>query len=281
MPYTIRPISREEFSTAVDLAAAEGWNPGLHDADAFYPTDSEGFLAGFLDGEPIAYVSAVRYGESFGFIGFYIVLPEHRGKGYGMEIFRAALDRLDGRVIGADGVFERLSDYESIGFRLAYRNIRFRYRVTGEEKSSLPSLRPLFKVPFNALLAYDTDCFPIGRETFLKHWIALPDSYGAAVVEEGGLRGYGMIRSCREGYKIGPLFADDATIAEEIFLELCTFANAGETIFFDIPEVNGPGMAIAERYGMEQAFGTGRIYMNGEPEVDLGRVFGVTSFELG
>ncbi len=281
MPYTIRPISREEFSTAVDLAAAEGWNPGLHDADAFYPTDPEGFLAGFLDGKPIGYVSAVRYGDAFCFLGFYIVLPEYRDKGYGIELFRAALEVAGDRIIGGDGVFERLEDYESIGFRLAYRNIRFACRVTGEEKSSLTSFRRLTDLPFNALLAYDTDCFPTERETFLKHWIALPDSYGAAVVEGEAIRGYGMIRSCREGYKIGPLFADDAMIAEEIFLELCTFANAGETVYFDIPEVNGPGMAIAERYGMEQVFGTGRIYMNGEPEVDLGKVFGVTSFELG
>lgn len=281
MPYTIGPLTRTEFTTAVDLAAAEGWNPGLHDADAFYPTDPEGFLGGFLDGEPVAYVSAVRYGESFGFIGFYIVLPEYRGKGYGMEIFRAALDRLEGRIIGADGVFERLSDYESIGFRLAYRNIRFAYEVTGREKGSLTTYQLLADVPFNDLVAYDTLCFPTERTTFLKRWTELPDSYGVAVVEEGAIRGYGMIRACREGYKIGPIFADDAAIAEGIFLQLCTFAGAGETIYFDIPEINGPAMGIAEKYGMREAFGTGRIYMNGEPEVELAKVFGVTSFELG
>ena len=281
MPYTIRPLTRTEFTTAVDLAAAEGWNPGLHDADAFYPTDPEGFLGGFLDGEPIAYVSAVRYGESFGFIGFYIVLPEHRGKGYGMEIFRAALDRLEGRIIGADGVFERLSDYESIGFRLAYRNIRFAYEVTGRETGLLTTYQLLSEVPFNDLVAYDALCFPTERTTFLKQWTGLPDSYGVAVMEEGAIRGYGMIRACREGYKIGPIFADHAAIAEEIFLQLCTSADAGETVYFDIPEINGPGMAIARKYGMEEVFGTGRIYMNGEPGVDSAKVFGVTTFELG
>lgn len=118
--------------------------------------------------------------------------------------------------------------------------------------------------PLDSLVAYDTPCFPTERSTFLKNWITLPDSYGVAVLEEDRIGGYGMIRACREGYKIGPLFAD-----------------AGKTVYFDVPEINEPGMAIAGRYGMEQVFGTGRIYMNGEPEVELGRVFGVTSFELG
>ncbi|MEO0870293.1 MAG: GNAT family N-acetyltransferase, partial [Cyanobacteria bacterium J06642_11] len=76
--YHIRPMARHELDIAVAWAAAEGWNPGLHDADCFYPADPTGFLMGFLDGEPVASIAAVRYGETFGFIGFYIVKPEHR-----------------------------------------------------------------------------------------------------------------------------------------------------------------------------------------------------------
>ena len=29
----IRPLTREEFDVAVEWAAAEGWNPGLHDTE--------------------------------------------------------------------------------------------------------------------------------------------------------------------------------------------------------------------------------------------------------
>ncbi len=80
--YQIRTMTRGELEVAIAWAAAEGWNPGLQDADCFYGTDPTGFLMGFLNNEPIASISAVKYGESFGFIGFYIVKPGFRGQGY-------------------------------------------------------------------------------------------------------------------------------------------------------------------------------------------------------
>ena len=79
--YQIRTMSRQEVQLAVDWAAAEGWNPGLHDAALFYAADPQGFLAGFLGDRLIATISAVRYRQDFGFIGFYIVTPEFRGHG--------------------------------------------------------------------------------------------------------------------------------------------------------------------------------------------------------
>jgi predicted GNAT family acetyltransferase len=41
---------------------------------------------GFIDNEPISSISAVAYNKDFGFIGSYIVKPEYRGKGYGIQI---------------------------------------------------------------------------------------------------------------------------------------------------------------------------------------------------
>jgi len=35
-------MSRQELDLAVDWAAAEGWNPGLHDANCFYAIDPTG-----------------------------------------------------------------------------------------------------------------------------------------------------------------------------------------------------------------------------------------------
>jgi len=73
--YTIRTMTRQEVNIAIAWAAEEGWNPGLHDADCFYAADPSGFLVGLLGDEPIATISVVKYGNSFGFLGFYIVKP--------------------------------------------------------------------------------------------------------------------------------------------------------------------------------------------------------------
>src|SRR5260221_1744673 len=122
---TIATMTRAEVDFAVGLAASEGWNPGLHDATPFHATDPEGFLVGRVDGEPIGCISAVSYGGTFGFIGFYIVVPRERGKGHGFALWRAAMARLARHNIGLDGVLAQQANYRRSGFRLAYSNIRF------------------------------------------------------------------------------------------------------------------------------------------------------------
>src|SRR6478609_7753734 len=84
-------MAAKEVAFAIDLAANEGWNPGVHDAAVFHAADPQGFLIGRVDGRPVGCISAVSYEGRFGFIGLYIVLPEHRGKGYGIEMWRAAM----------------------------------------------------------------------------------------------------------------------------------------------------------------------------------------------
>jgi len=77
-------MTLDEVSIAIDWAANEGWNPGIYDAECFYSVYCNGFLVGFVDDEPVAVISVVKYGYSFGFLGFYLVKPKYRGKGYGI-----------------------------------------------------------------------------------------------------------------------------------------------------------------------------------------------------
>ncbi len=130
--YIIRTMTRKEVDLAIEWSAQEGWNPGIRDAECFYSADPSGFFIGLLNDEPIAVISVVKYGESFGFLGFYIVKPEYRGKGYGIQIWNAGLKYLEGRNVGLDGVVAQQNNYKKSGFKLAYRNIR--YEGYGGEK---------------------------------------------------------------------------------------------------------------------------------------------------
>jgi ribosomal protein S18 acetylase RimI-like enzyme len=116
--YEVRTMTRAEVDLAVDWAALEGWNPGLHDADCFYETDPNGFFIGMLNDEPIGYVSAVSYGESYGFIGFYVVKPDYRKQGFGIPLWNKAMEHLSGRNIGLDGVVAQQDNYKKSGFQL-------------------------------------------------------------------------------------------------------------------------------------------------------------------
>ena len=120
MGYEIRPAKKEEMKIMVEWAAKEGWNPGLHDIDAFYEIDDKGFYLGFLDNQPISSISAVTYENKFGFLGFYIVKPEFRGLGYGLRLWKEAIKHLPNQNIGLDGVEDQQENYKKSGFKLAY-----------------------------------------------------------------------------------------------------------------------------------------------------------------
>jgi len=189
MRLQIRSMPLEEIDLALDWAAAEGWNPGLQDAVPFRAADPEGFLIGQIDDTPVAIISAVRYAESFGFIGFYIVHPAWRGQGHGWAIWQAAMARLAGRTIGLDGVPAQQDNYRRSGFE------------------------------------------PAG--------------------------------------------------AERLFTALRADVAGEEPVFLDIPACHPAAVALVERHGWRPVFETARMYAGPAPQLDLARIYGVTSFELG
>jgi GNAT superfamily N-acetyltransferase len=276
--FKIRKMSREEVEFAVEMAATEGWNPGTHDGKIFYETDPEGFFMAEVSGKPVGCASAVAYDDSFGFLGFYVVKPEFRGRGIGTKLTEKCLKYLGDRNIGLDGVVENEEKYQKImKFRSFYSNLRFEGRGGGKVPDGLTKLST---VPFEALLDHDRKMFPALRSSFLEKWIKQPDSCSFAAVEAEKLKGYGVIRKCWQGYKIGPLFADSPEIAEKILLALKASV-PGESVYLDVPEPNKEAMRIAEKYRMTVMFKTIRMYSREEPEIKLENVYGVTSFELG
>src|SRR5262245_18570462 len=123
--YEIARVTDGDLSTLLRWADREGWNPGLDDGPAFYAADPSGYFIGRLGNRPIASISAVAYDGDFGFLCFYIVEPEFRGKGYGLRTWHEAMAYLGDRNIGLDGVIEQQENYKKSGFKLAYNNTRY------------------------------------------------------------------------------------------------------------------------------------------------------------
>ncbi|WP_166359746.1 GNAT family N-acetyltransferase [Pseudomonas akapageensis] len=281
-------MTRPELDQLVGWAAREGWNPGLHDAELFWATDPDAFIAADLRGELIGGGAITSYHGDFGFMGFFIVRPEFRGQGLGNMLWHARRDRLLARLhpgasIGMDGVFAMQDYYAKGGFVFSHRNMRFRAEiseplVTVEVDGQ--DIVPLASVPFDQVVDYDRSCFPAARATFLSGWVSQPDALALGCRHNGQLSGYGVARLCRHGYKIGPLFADDALAANALFVQLANFAQGGP-VFLDAPENNPAAMALVQQHAMVEVFGCARMYLGPAPAIAHERIFGVTTFELG
>jgi hypothetical protein len=72
-----------------------GLESGRGDVEAFLAADPGGFFVLKVDGQSVATLAAVRYGERFGFLGLYITAPGMRGRGYGVAVWRAGRAHLE------------------------------------------------------------------------------------------------------------------------------------------------------------------------------------------
>ncbi|MFP4125475.1 MAG: GNAT family N-acetyltransferase [Alphaproteobacteria bacterium] len=274
----IKPMTASDLRTAVDWAAAEGWNPGLMDAFCFATVDPDGMLVATVDDVPVGCITVVNYDAAFAFLGFYIVQAEHRGRGYGMALWRAGMAHAGERLVGLDGVPAQQANYRKSGFVYAWRNVRYGGHIAPAPPEA--RLVPLERGHLDAVAALDRQVFPAARAGFLEAWLTAAGHIALGQVEDDRLTGFAVLRRCREGAKIGPLVAPDRRTAEALLDGLVARFGAGP-VFLDVPEVNPAAMAVAEARGLTPVFETARMYTGPAPAVDTARIFGVTTFELG
>jgi len=272
-------VDRQGVETALEMAAAEGWNPGLSDAEAFYAADPQGFLAVQSDGGIAGTIAAVVYGGSHAFLGLFIVKKEFRGRGIGRALWEAALRRTGALCTGLDAVTAMEGVYARHAFRAAYRSIR--YLARSEAGAQRPGIVPLGRVPFAKIDAFDRTQFPGPRTMFLDAWVRTSGAHAFAALRDGKVEGYGLVRPCRSGWKIGPLFALSRSTAEDLLAALLASVPPGEDVSLDVPLANAAAAAIAVEHRMQPVFETVRMYRGGAPATEVSGVYGVTSFELG
>lgn len=280
--YEIGAMTRSEVAVLESWAAAEQWNPGLHDMEVAWGFDAAAFIALRKDGELVGGGAIMSYDGKAGFMGLFIMRPDQRGRGLGTLLWHERLRRLRERLepgasIGMDGVFDMVPFYATGGFQSLYRDVRYEGKVSTEPH---PDAVPLSRLEFDQVDAYDQPIFGTRRSDFLRAWLSQPDGRGAAVLRRGEIRGYGFLRRCRVGFKLGPVFADDPETADVILQEL--FASAGgQQVQLDVPEPNAAAVELARHYGLEPGFGCARMVCGPPLPVPVERVYGVTSFEFG
>lgn len=276
-------MGQAEVKTLVAWAKNEGWNPGPHDAEVFYRTDPDGFYGYFDQGELIAGGAIVSYQGEYGFMGLFIVKPDYRGKGIGRKLWFERRNKLqsrlkEGAAIGMDGVVDMQPFYNKGGFEIAFRGER--YEKQGAVFQVHPNITMISGKDTEAIITYDQKRFGHPRKSFLKAWLEIPGNFNFQFKDNGIIKGFSVLRKVNNGYKLGPLFAENYSVAEELY-NACLNAAGNTSVFIDIPDANPDANHLVKKYNAKYVFECARMYLGEPPQLNIRKVFGITSFELG
>lgn len=281
--YQIRKTDPDGLKLLVEWAQDEGWNPGIGDHDIYFQTDPDGFYGIFDGNEMIGGGSVVSYEGDFGFMGLFIVKRDYRSSGIGKQLWYFRRDTLLARLkpgasIGMEGVVNMQPFYAKGGFALAFRDERF--ELEGGRFEFDNRISRIDSGDFEKIHSYDTLCFGVDRKRFIKSWLQRDTAVGFKYEDGGKISGFAVIRKAAKGKRIGPLFADNPSIAEEL-LKACINEAEGEKVYIDVPDTGNGATVLAKKYGGVFVFECGRMYHGKPPEIPLEKLFGITTLELG
>lgn len=275
----ISPMSLAELDEVLGWAAAEGWNPGRDDATAFLDADPDGFLVGRLDGAPVAAISVVNHSPEVAFLGLYLCRPEFRGRGLGLAVWNAGLAHAGHRAVLLDGVPAQQANYLRSGFAPLGRTIRFRgSQAAPPRQRPTERPRPLVEADLPALIAADARVQGYARPAYIGPWFSGAPSRRTLVFGPAGApTAWATGRMCREGIKIGPLFARTQAHAVGLLAAL----SSGVTCMIDVPEHSTALAETLRARGFGPIFDTARMVRGTAPRTDPPPFEAVATLELG
>lgn len=272
----VRNATLREARQLLAWAAAEGWNPGLCDADVFYEVNADGFFVAVDSDEPIGGISVANHTADFAFLGLYIVVPARRRQGVGRALLRRGLAHAAGRTIGLDGVEAQQRNYAKSRFVHAGANTRFTGRPAPQRDADI-RIADANDIP--ALIAAEAAASGVEKPRYLSAWFASADGRTTLVSRgKAGIVGFCTVRLCGEGSKMGPLLADNAAIAQRLIGHAATMSDA--PLMLDVPETSSGLSALCRQLGFSAGFRTARMY-RGPHVAHLDRFYAVSNMSLG
>lgn len=241
---SLRCMEKKDLEMVMNWCKEEKWNVGKYDATAYYTLDPQGHFLFLLDEQPVGAISIVRYSPKLLAIGPFIVKKEYRNKGYGTQIWQHAIELLEKNTNATACLYSvptQISRYASSGFKKDFHIQRWQksfIKKTSNVEETTEGLKQLNSISIESIIEYDQSIFSASRKKLLAKFIQNEQIVGFASTDNNGkITGFGLIRPCIQGYRIGPLYANHIENAQKLFKTLLDKVN-NCTVFIDAPSHN-------------------------------------------
>ncbi len=251
---TIRVMRTEDVAFADSIRALAGWNQTLADWQRFLTCEPGGCFVAEIDGAPAGTATCTCYGTELGWIGMLLVHPDRRRRGIGSALMRHCLAYLENRGVACiklDATPLGQPLYEQLGFVPELSLTRWEAQplravtVPARDGTALCST-----ADWEEVLALDERAFGWPRREMLSAVARQCCQVIVCRAAPGSGFGYGMLRKGSRAYYLGPVAADEFTMASHIVLRLLSHVPPEkEAVFWDVLDQNEPATALAQSLG--------------------------------
>ena len=291
--------SLDDVRWIIRRAEEEGWGPREKDAEYLSAINfTRYFFVGELNGERISCIAIAKYSEDLAYLGYYLVIEPHRGKGYGYRTWKYAYEASsigEQCNVGLYAVVNMEKTYIKSGFKQLWMNGR--YMVTASDIAEALSATtppegiktlPGSGVDINKLAEYDRSIFGANRQLAVASWICISDASFVAFNKKTEIVGYIILRKAinfeKEGYSVVPLFADDMSIALLLLRRIIEVIGPDKSnkLTFDIPpQGNIEGVEFLKKCNAVEVLDTFYMSTKGVRYMPTNKVYGVASRDIG
>jgi GNAT superfamily N-acetyltransferase len=288
---SLRGMEEKDLEMVMNWCKEEEWNVGQYDAAAYYTLDPKGHFLFLLDEQPVGAISIVRYSPHLLAIGPFIVKKEYRNKGYGAQIWQYAIELLEKNNKATACLYSvpaQISRYAGSGFKEGFHIQRwqsFIKKISNLDETT-ENLKQLNSISIESIIEYDQSIFSVSRKKLLTKFIQNEHIVGFASTDDNRkITGFGLIRPCIQGYRIGPLYANHIENAQKLFKTLLDKVN-NCTVFIDAPSYNPYIEIFTSYFNLDRVSEADTVAMfRGEAPISLStnnhKNYAICSLEVG
>ncbi|CAL1284457.1 unnamed protein product [Larinioides sclopetarius] len=285
LKYTVRLMTKDDVPEALEVWSETGMQEASHCLYTWLEVDKDAFNIAVTDsGKVIAVCAAVFHHPDFAFVGLYCCLERYRGRGIGKKVWDACMEHIGTRNAGLDAVPGTLELYRDKGgfpiVETRWTCVMYEtenpinHEALSEQVPSEVSIEPFQDAFLPAMAEYDLALVGFDRKLALGLNCKESGSKTLVAFEGGKCVGFGTIKtSCHRCRQVGPLYADDAAVAEVMLKRLIVSFPTAKGLAILTISTNSPANSLLKKIGCPVTEEYIRLYRKEKMEVDTNKVF--------